>query len=77
MGLAMANNIQKHLKQESLSSLRYWNRTLSRGDPLKELGGVPCQSVEDLVQSCDMIFISVRTPIRMKYKFLMNWLGQR
>jgi 3-hydroxyisobutyrate dehydrogenase-like beta-hydroxyacid dehydrogenase len=59
MGLAMANNIQKHLKQNCLPSLQYWNRTLSRGVPLKELGGVPCQSVEGLVQSCDVIFVSV------------------
>jgi 3-hydroxyisobutyrate dehydrogenase-like beta-hydroxyacid dehydrogenase len=59
MGLAMATNIQKHLKEKDLPSLKYWNRTLSRGDPLKELGGNPCPSIEELVQGCDIVFISV------------------
>ncbi|KAH7385625.1 hypothetical protein BKA66DRAFT_461663 [Pyrenochaeta sp. MPI-SDFR-AT-0127] len=59
MGLAMAINIQKHLKKEAAQSLKYWNRTLSRGEPLKEHGGVLSQSIRDLVQNCDIIFISV------------------
>jgi 3-hydroxyisobutyrate dehydrogenase-like beta-hydroxyacid dehydrogenase len=60
MGLAMATNIQKHITEKGLPALRYWNRTLSRGEPLKELGSIPCELPEDLVQSCDIIFISVR-----------------
>jgi 3-hydroxyisobutyrate dehydrogenase-like beta-hydroxyacid dehydrogenase len=59
MGLAMATNIQKHLTEKSLPSLKYWNRTISRGEPLKQLGGVPYSTPEDLVQNCDIIFISV------------------
>ncbi|KAF1943207.1 NAD(P)-binding protein [Clathrospora elynae] len=59
MGLAMATNIQKHLEEKELSSLKYWNRTISRGDPLKKLGGVPSRSIAEVVQSCDIIFISV------------------
>ncbi|KAF1915098.1 hypothetical protein BDU57DRAFT_262458 [Ampelomyces quisqualis] len=59
MGLAMATNIQKHLKQKSLPSLRYWNRTISRGKPLEESGGIPCPSPTELLQDCDVIFISV------------------
>jgi 3-hydroxyisobutyrate dehydrogenase-like beta-hydroxyacid dehydrogenase len=60
MGLAMSINLQKHLTEKSLPALRYWNRTISRGDPLKQIGGVPCESPETLVQGCDIIFISVR-----------------
>ncbi|KAF2833314.1 NAD(P)-binding protein [Ophiobolus disseminans] len=59
MGLAMATNIQKHMTSNHLPALKYWNRTISRGEPLKELGGIPCQSPEELVQSCDIILISV------------------
>ncbi|KAF2856362.1 6-phosphogluconate dehydrogenase-like protein NAD-binding protein [Plenodomus tracheiphilus IPT5] len=59
MGLAMAVNIQKHLKEKALPSLKYWNRTLSRGDILKQNDAIPCKSIGDLVQSCDTIFISV------------------
>ena len=59
MGLAMATNIQKHLSQHNLPPLKYWNRTLSRGDSLKDIGGTPCPSITELVQNCDIIFISV------------------
>ncbi|KAH6860858.1 hypothetical protein BKA58DRAFT_40880 [Alternaria rosae] len=59
MGLAMATNIQKHLTQNNLPPLKYWNRTLSRGDSLKDIGGTPCSAITDLVQNCDVIFISV------------------
>ncbi|KAF2121007.1 NAD binding domain of 6-phosphogluconate dehydrogenase-domain-containing protein [Lophiotrema nucula] len=59
MGLAMATNIQKYLIANDMPSLCYSNRTLSRGDSLQEIGGVPCQSVGELVQMCDVILISV------------------
>lgn len=59
MGQAMALNIQKYLVANDYPSLRYTNRTMSRGAPLEELGAVPCAKVEDLPQSCDIIFISV------------------
>ncbi|KAL1607870.1 hypothetical protein SLS60_002808 [Paraconiothyrium brasiliense] len=59
MGLAMASNLQKHLTEKSLPALHYANRNLSKGDPLKQVGGVPCQDVNELVQTCDVIFISV------------------
>ncbi|KAF1840800.1 6-phosphogluconate dehydrogenase-like protein NAD-binding protein [Cucurbitaria berberidis CBS 394.84] len=59
MGLAMAINIQKYLEEKTLPPLKYWNRTLSRGDVLREKGAVPGQSIAELVQSCDVIFISV------------------
>jgi 3-hydroxyisobutyrate dehydrogenase-like beta-hydroxyacid dehydrogenase len=66
MGLAMATNIQKYLRQQNLPQLKYWNRTLSRGDDLKDIGGTSCRSIADLVQSCDVIFISVSSLFDMK-----------
>jgi 3-hydroxyisobutyrate dehydrogenase-like beta-hydroxyacid dehydrogenase len=60
MGLAMSINLQKHLAEKSLPALQYWNRTISRGDALKQIGGMPCESPETLVQNCDIVCISVR-----------------
>ncbi|KZM21231.1 uncharacterized protein EKO05_0001417 [Ascochyta rabiei] len=59
MGLAMALNIQKNLQANSQPSLKYWNRTLSKGDPLKKITGEPSPSVGDLASSCGVIFICV------------------
>ncbi|KNG51463.1 6-phosphogluconate dehydrogenase nad-binding [Stemphylium lycopersici] len=62
MGLAMALNLQKHIQrqeEESLPPLKYWNRTISRGNLLKELGATACATIADLVQTSDVIFISV------------------
>ncbi|PVI08460.1 NAD(P)-binding protein [Periconia macrospinosa] len=59
MGLAMATNMQKHLQNQELPPLQYTNRTLSRGDSLKAIGGIPCQTAVEVVQNSDMIFISV------------------
>ncbi|KAJ5142859.1 uncharacterized protein N7515_001646 [Penicillium bovifimosum] len=58
MGMAMARNIQKFLQREGRPQLRYWNRTASRGEPLKSLGGIGCESIVQLVAECDLIFIS-------------------
>lgn len=60
MGLAMAQNIQRYISQNKLPALRYSNRTLSRGEPLQKLGGMSCQSIAELAQSCDVIFVSVQ-----------------
>ncbi|KAH7414466.1 hypothetical protein DE146DRAFT_731913 [Phaeosphaeria sp. MPI-PUGE-AT-0046c] len=59
MGLAMALNMQKHLKEQDLPALQYWNRTIARGEPLQDLGGVPGQTPDEIVQNCDVIFISL------------------
>ncbi|KAK7193628.1 hypothetical protein DPSP01_000181 [Paraphaeosphaeria sporulosa] len=59
MGLAMACNLQKHLTEQNLTALHFANRNISKGDPLKELGGIPCQDIKELVRACDVIFISV------------------
>lgn len=75
MGLAMATNMQKHMSASKLPPLRYWNRTISRGGPLRDIGGVPAASVEELVKSCDIIFISVMHPpshLQTQSKYLIN-----
>ncbi|KAL2855848.1 hypothetical protein BJY01DRAFT_264230 [Aspergillus pseudoustus] len=60
MGLAMATNLQKHLAKKSiLSSLLYSNRTMTRGDPLRALGGTPETSFSKLVSECGIIFTMV------------------
>ncbi|KAL5429129.1 hypothetical protein PMIN04_000371 [Paraphaeosphaeria minitans] len=59
MGLAMACNLQKHLTEQELPAVHFANRNISKGDPLKALGGLPCQDIKELVEACDMIFISV------------------
>lgn len=60
MGLGMAINLQKHLSQQTgTQALRYHNRTVSRGEPLQEVGGAPAPSVSDLVATSDIIFLSL------------------
>jgi 3-hydroxyisobutyrate dehydrogenase-like beta-hydroxyacid dehydrogenase len=59
MGLAMASNLQRHLSAKKALNLVFSNRTLSRGDPLRELGGEPEQSFEKVVARCGIIFTMV------------------
>ncbi|ETN44998.1 uncharacterized protein HMPREF1541_09874 [Cyphellophora europaea CBS 101466] len=59
MGLAMASNLQNYLVSISGLPLAYNNRTMSRGEPLAQLGAKPYSSVTDLVANCDLIFISL------------------
>ncbi|OSS49964.1 hypothetical protein B5807_06158 [Epicoccum nigrum] len=59
MGLAMAVNIQKHLVATGAPNLHYWNRTISKGQELAELGGIACENVADVPRSCAITFISV------------------
>ncbi|KAF2993616.1 hypothetical protein E8E13_002039 [Curvularia kusanoi] len=59
MGLAMAMNVQKHLKATGAPSLHYWNRTISKGKELGELGGIACEHAADVPRQCDITFISL------------------
>lgn len=59
MGLGMATNLQKHLTSGSGPGLRYFNRTMHRGDTLRDIGGLPASSVRDLVSSSDIVFMSL------------------
>ncbi|KAG2415204.1 hypothetical protein HFD88_006395 [Aspergillus terreus] len=62
MGLAMATNLQKHLASRSGSALQnliYSNRTMARGDALKQLGATPESSFQNLVAQCGIIFTMV------------------
>ncbi|KAB8209890.1 hypothetical protein BDV34DRAFT_210035 [Aspergillus parasiticus] len=58
MGFAMASNLQKHLRAEGQPPLRFWNRTASKGDALKSLGGIQCASIAAVVSDSAVIFIS-------------------
>nr|XP_036584650.1 6-phosphogluconate dehydrogenase family protein [Colletotrichum truncatum]KAF6794300.1 6-phosphogluconate dehydrogenase family protein [Colletotrichum truncatum] len=49
MGIGMALNLQNHLAANGLPPLRYSNRTLSRGDALRDVGGLPERDFETLV----------------------------
>lgn len=62
MGIGMSKNLQKHLNSISALPLSYTNRTLSRGAALEALGGVPCQSIAEVVRKSDIIFSSVGIP---------------
>ncbi|PWY81180.1 6-phosphogluconate dehydrogenase family protein [Aspergillus eucalypticola CBS 122712] len=59
MGLAMASNLQRHLARKTGPGLIYSNRTISRGDPLKKLGGIPADNFSKLVSQCGIIFTMV------------------
>lgn len=59
MGLAMATNLQRHLTTKNALNLVYSNRTMSRGEPLKAIGGIPETNFEKLVAQCGIIFTMV------------------
>lgn len=64
MGIGMSKNLQKYLKRMSAPDLIYTNRTLSRGESLKELGAVPSETVEEIASKSEIIFSCVRlTPL--------------
>jgi 3-hydroxyisobutyrate dehydrogenase-like beta-hydroxyacid dehydrogenase len=59
MGLPMASNLQMHLNSKNASNLIYYNRTITRGDPLKDLGAQPASTAKELVTKSDIIFLSL------------------
>ncbi|KAK2016123.1 NAD(P)-binding protein [Colletotrichum eremochloae] len=59
MGLGMASNLQKHLIKLNAPNLQYYNRTISRGAPLSEIGALACSNVKDLVDNTDIAFMSL------------------
>ena len=59
MGLAMATNLQRHLSQTGSPSLTYHNRTMSRAEPLQELGASPSPTISHLLANADIIFLSL------------------
>lgn len=77
MGLAMASNIQRHLLSQDAQPIRYWNRTISRGDDLKANGGIPCSSIADVVHGSGIIFISVRHQAAIEVRLIYKSVGQR
>ncbi|KAB8227787.1 NAD(P)-dependent oxidoreductase [Aspergillus alliaceus] len=59
MGLAMASNLQNHLSRIGAPPLRFYNRTETRGQPILDIGGIHCASIEDLIIDVDICFIAV------------------
>ncbi|CAG8940268.1 unnamed protein product [Penicillium salamii] len=59
MGIGMSLNLQRYLKSNNISPLHYSNRTLSKGDPLRDEGAVPEEKFEDLVHNSDIIFTMI------------------
>lgn len=59
MGIGMALNLQKHLAAKNLPPLHYSNRTMSRGEPLKDAGAIPEKSFEDVISASNIIFTMV------------------
>lgn len=60
MGLGMAKNLQNFIiHNPEHRPLLYYNRTISRGEPLQQLGATPTSSAKDVVLQSDIIFISL------------------
>lgn len=59
MGIGMALNLQKHLAAKGLPPLHYSNRTISRGEPLKEAGAIPEETFEGVLSESNIIFTMV------------------
>lgn len=59
MGIGMSKNLHKYLSSTGAPALIYTNRTLSRGEPLKELGAIPAESVSEVAKKSDIIFSCV------------------
>lgn len=76
MGLAMASNLQRHIAAKKALSLVYSNRTLSRGDSLKDLGGVPEKSFEGVVEKSGIIFTMVNPPSPSQCRYVCTELKQ-
>lgn len=66
MGLPMATNLQRHLSKIGGRDLQFYNRTMSRGEPLQSLGGVPATSIKSMVANTDIIFMSLSDDSALK-----------
>ncbi|KAL6400262.1 hypothetical protein AUP68_15958 [Ilyonectria robusta] len=66
MGLPMATNLQRHLSKIGGRDLQFYNRTMSRGEPLQGLGGVPATSIKSMVANTDIIFMSLSDDSALK-----------
>lgn len=60
MGIGMAKNLQAHLSATASPNLLFTNRTISRGDVLKNIGAIPVITVAELAKKSDIIFSCVR-----------------
>ncbi|KAH6654870.1 NAD binding domain of 6-phosphogluconate dehydrogenase-domain-containing protein [Truncatella angustata] len=58
MGTGMAKRIQMHLFDQGQGALRVYNRTASRCSPLEEMNAQKCDSIGQIAQECDILFLS-------------------
>lgn len=72
MGLPMSLNLQKYLQKESLSPLRYSNRTMSKGESLKTAGAIPENGFQDIIKKSDIIFTMVGQRFGIHKKETLN-----
>jgi 3-hydroxyisobutyrate dehydrogenase-like beta-hydroxyacid dehydrogenase len=75
MGLAMANNLQRHLAAKKALSLLYTNRTMARGQPLQSIGGIAVPGFNDLVAHSKIIFTMVWDTVPPPY-CQARWLAR-
>ncbi|KAF7533735.1 hypothetical protein G7054_g6835 [Neopestalotiopsis clavispora] len=66
MGIGMSKNLQNKLTAIGAPPLVYTNRTLSRGEPLKALGGVPVETVTEVARKSSIIFSCVSNDAVLK-----------
>ncbi|KAF9874278.1 hypothetical protein CkaCkLH20_08261 [Colletotrichum karsti] len=59
MGIGMSKNLQQFLASSGAPALVYTNRTLSRGEALKELGAIPAETVCEVAKKSNIIFSCV------------------
>ncbi|KAJ2851658.1 hypothetical protein IWW36_000981 [Coemansia brasiliensis] len=59
MGIEMACNLQKYRKQQGHSSIIVYNRTKSKCQTVAELGAQAAASVAEVVQTSDLLFLSL------------------
>ncbi|OZJ03422.1 hypothetical protein BZG36_03589 [Bifiguratus adelaidae] len=74
MGIAMAENLQKHLTAQGSPSLVVYNRTASRAEPLRQQGAQVASSVSEIAQKATIIFSCLANDeaVKQTYDELLN-----
>lgn len=73
MGLGMAINLQRHLAANGLAApLHYSNRTLSRGESLREIGAIPEDDFEKVLGFASVVFTMASHPV--SHSGVNHWL---
>lgn len=73
MGLNMAQNLQRYLQSIGGPALIYTNRTISRGTELQAIGGIPKDSVAEVVENSQIVFSCVGSErYHLRTRFLIR-----